>query len=81
MEINAIVAEMRDPKRGISVSNRNYFLRTYKSCFVATEAVDWIMARLDINTQYIICLVYSSQRFAESKVSLRGVKQRNSCKQ
>ncbi len=44
MDIEDVVEEMRKPD-GLEVKDRRYRLQTYSSCFVGTEAVDWMVTR------------------------------------
>lgn len=34
---------MADNQNGVEVKDRKYHLRTYLQCFVASEAVDWML--------------------------------------
>lgn len=44
-EFIELVRQMRQPvsKGGLSIKNRRYHLRSYRSCFVGCEAVDWLL--------------------------------------
>eukprot|EP01100_Stratorugosa_tubuloviscum_P014618 TRINITY_DN7931_c0_g1_i1.p1 TRINITY_DN7931_c0_g1~~TRINITY_DN7931_c0_g1_i1.p1 ORF type:complete len:662 (-),score=300.30 TRINITY_DN7931_c0_g1_i1:64-2001(-) len=42
-EINILVTKMRDPSNGISIKDRRWFFRTYPTCFVGSELVDWMV--------------------------------------
>lgn len=37
-----------DPKCGIEVKNRTWHARTYETCFVGSEAVDWMVRTLEL---------------------------------
>jgi len=43
---DAIVPLIKDPVSGFEVKDRVYRLKTYKQCFVGSEAVDWMMKNL-----------------------------------
>lgn len=43
-----IVLEMRNRKTGLNIHDRKYRLRTYKQSFIGSEAVSWMMERVDV---------------------------------
>src|SRR5581483_4906661 len=42
-ELDLLVARMRGPG-GVAIVDRRHLLRTYRRCFVGSEAVDWLVA-------------------------------------
>lgn len=46
-----VVRLMCDPASGIEVKNRKYHLKTYKKCFVASDAVSWMVNTLGLRTR------------------------------
>jgi hypothetical protein len=47
MDLKLVAGEMRDPRRGIPVGDKKQYFQTVKSCFVANEAVDWVLNRVE----------------------------------
>jgi uncharacterized protein (DUF1499 family) len=42
-DLEKIVEAMKDPKSGVEVKNRTVWLTNYKSCFSASDAIDWLI--------------------------------------
>jgi len=42
-EYTEIVKAMLDPTTGVKVQDRSYRLKSYPSCFICSEMVDWIL--------------------------------------
>ena len=49
--LDDVVAALRHPARGIEVRDRQWRLKTYRSCFVASELVDWLVHTLRIRSR------------------------------
>jgi hypothetical protein len=41
--LSGLVDRMRDPKNGLAIKERRWYLKTYPKCFVGAEAVDWLV--------------------------------------
>ena len=48
VSIHDLAAKMRK-KGGVEIKTRHYQLKLYKRCFVGSEAVDWLVKRLNIS--------------------------------
>jgi len=46
--MNDLVSAMMDPTKGLELKDRKKTLKTYTNCFVATEAVNWMLQNLPI---------------------------------
>jgi hypothetical protein len=46
LDIDKIINMMRDPKKGVQIKNRRYFLKTYENCFIGKELVTWIVKNI-----------------------------------
>jgi len=46
--VEELVSCMSHPASGVEVKDRKYHLKTYKKCFVGSEAVDWLVAKLNL---------------------------------
>jgi len=46
-----IVMMMRHPQKGLQITDRRYFLKKHKKCFLACEAVKWMVKELQINEE------------------------------
>lgn len=42
---------MRDPKNGLERKTRTFRFRSHKECFVASEAVDWFIKHLKLDSR------------------------------
>ena len=42
-ELEQLVSDMRHPKSGVPIQDRTKLFRTYRRCFVGSEAVDWVL--------------------------------------
>lgn len=42
-ELDAIFLRVIDPSTGVVFKDRTYYLKTYKSCFIGSEFVDWTL--------------------------------------
>lgn len=42
---------MQDPTKGVEVKDRKYRFKTYPSCFVASELVDWCEKNMHISRE------------------------------
>jgi len=38
-----VIQQLRDPQKGISISDRNYHGKVYKKCFIGSDMVDWLL--------------------------------------
>jgi len=45
IESRPLVEKMCDPKVGVEIKDRKWRFRTYKTCFVGSEAVDWLVTQ------------------------------------
>eukprot|EP01080_Neovahlkampfia_damariscottae_P001044 gene1044-10563_t len=43
VNLDDIINKMKDPKLGVVIKNRRYYLKTYESCFIGSEMVSWII--------------------------------------
>ena len=50
LDLSALVAAMRNVG-GIQIKERQFHLKTYRQCFVGSEAVDWLVSYLKISRQ------------------------------
>ena len=41
----------KDPKDGVERKNRVYRLRNYKDCFQGSDAVDWFISKMKLNSR------------------------------
>lgn len=55
VDLDRLAADMRGAD-GLDVRDRSWRLRTYRTCFVATEAVDWWVARLALSREQAVRL-------------------------
>ncbi len=55
LELEEIVTQMRNTG-GVKIKNRRYRLKNYYSCFVGSEAVNWMVNNLNISTEEAIRL-------------------------
>lgn len=46
--LNDLVSAMKNPKTGIPVKDRKKKLKTYNNCFVASEAINWLLQNCPI---------------------------------
>jgi len=46
IDVEQLVADMSHPVTGVQVKDRKWRLKTYKKCFVGTEAIDWLVSKL-----------------------------------
>jgi hypothetical protein len=46
LDVDKIINMMRDPKKGVQIKNRRYFLKTYENCFIGKELVSWIVKNI-----------------------------------
>ena len=46
IDTDEIINKMRDPKNGIIIKNRRYYLKIYENCFLGNEMVDWILKNI-----------------------------------
>jgi len=46
--MNDLVSAMADPKKGLDIKDRKKTLKNFPACFVATEAVNWMLQNLPI---------------------------------
>lgn len=49
VDVERLVADMAHPAAGVPVRDRKWRLRTYRKCFVGSEAVDWLMNKLKLD--------------------------------
>lgn len=49
VDVEELVADMCHPATGVPVRDRKWRLRTYRKCFVGSEAVDWLMLKLKLD--------------------------------
>jgi hypothetical protein len=49
VDVEELVADMAHPATGVPVRDRKWRLRTYRKCFVGSEAVDWLMLKLKLD--------------------------------
>lgn len=54
--LKQILSQMRDPHTGLSVKNRWLRLRLHENCFVASEAVDWMVNHINLSRNEAIAL-------------------------
>jgi len=45
MHLLLLLTKFRDPIVGISIQDRKWRRKTFKSCFIGTEAVDWLIKK------------------------------------
>jgi serine/threonine protein kinase/polyhydroxyalkanoate synthesis regulator phasin len=82
-KISDLVQLLKDPQEGLEIKTRTYKKIQYKKTFIGAEAVDWMVARLKINTRDaavhlgealmnrgIIEHVTHSEPFLDSRLSL-----------
>lgn len=50
LDLKEIVAAMRNVG-GIQIKERQFHLKTYRQCFIGSEAVDWLVSHLKISRQ------------------------------
>ena len=50
MDLQELVAAMRNVG-GIQIKERHFHLKSYRQCFVGSEAVDWLVSHLKISRQ------------------------------
>lgn len=48
LDLSTLVAAMRNVG-GVQIKERQYHLKTYRQCFVGSEAVDWLVAYLKVS--------------------------------
>lgn len=53
LDLKALVAAMRTVG-GIQIKDRPFRLKTYQKCFVGSEAVDWLVAELNISRKEVV---------------------------
>eukprot|EP01119_Soliformovum_irregulare_P009438 TRINITY_DN2275_c0_g1_i3.p1 TRINITY_DN2275_c0_g1~~TRINITY_DN2275_c0_g1_i3.p1 ORF type:complete len:1283 (+),score=361.19 TRINITY_DN2275_c0_g1_i3:3701-7549(+) len=46
-----ILAAMRDKESGFSIADRKYRLKTYKQCFIGSDAVSWVLNRVSVTSR------------------------------
>mmetsp|Transcript_5194 Transcript_5194/g.13019 ORF Transcript_5194/g.13019 Transcript_5194/m.13019 type:complete len:492 (+) Transcript_5194:70-1545(+) len=49
--LHQLAVRMREPTSGVSIKDRIYHLRTYKRCFVGSQAVDWLLENTECTTR------------------------------
>jgi potassium efflux system protein len=42
---------MMNPKTGVTIKDRRYHFRVYHSCFVGSEAVDWMVKEFNLKNR------------------------------
>lgn len=50
-QVKELVAQMRDPSKGLPVKTRYYNLKKRQACFTGAEAVDWFLASLHLKAR------------------------------
>eukprot|EP01124_Arcella_intermedia_P014979 TRINITY_DN21515_c0_g1_i1.p1 TRINITY_DN21515_c0_g1~~TRINITY_DN21515_c0_g1_i1.p1 ORF type:complete len:674 (-),score=128.07 TRINITY_DN21515_c0_g1_i1:3-2024(-) len=50
-EVNSVSALMQDPARGLEISDRKWKGKHYSACFVANEAVTWLVQNLNLQNR------------------------------
>ena len=48
LNIQDLVKRLRDPIKGVKIAKRSYKLKSYYSCFIGSELVDWLVINLPL---------------------------------
>eukprot|EP01104_Vermistella_antarctica_P011653 TRINITY_DN3278_c0_g1_i1.p1 TRINITY_DN3278_c0_g1~~TRINITY_DN3278_c0_g1_i1.p1 ORF type:complete len:492 (+),score=79.16 TRINITY_DN3278_c0_g1_i1:187-1662(+) len=62
VSLETFVEEVRDENTGFIVKDRKYHLKKYRNCFVGSEAVDWIVNRVDVKRKEAVEIGIHLQR-------------------
>eukprot|EP00669_Euglena_mutabilis_P004491 TRINITY_DN15827_c0_g1_i2.p1 TRINITY_DN15827_c0_g1~~TRINITY_DN15827_c0_g1_i2.p1 ORF type:complete len:463 (+),score=86.91 TRINITY_DN15827_c0_g1_i2:49-1389(+) len=47
LDLEGLSMAMQNGEKGVEVADRTHYLRKYKRCFIASQAVDWLVAYMD----------------------------------
>eukprot|EP01120_Amphizonella_sp_Union-15-10_P016196 TRINITY_DN8462_c0_g1_i2.p1 TRINITY_DN8462_c0_g1~~TRINITY_DN8462_c0_g1_i2.p1 ORF type:complete len:178 (+),score=14.32 TRINITY_DN8462_c0_g1_i2:41-574(+) len=50
-QLYGLVMLMKDPKKGLEISNRSSFFKKYRQCFSADDAMKWFIKELKVNSE------------------------------